>query len=43
MEELQRYGDNTRWLVEGLKTDPKRGIETSDAEILLRKDKYGTN
>lgn len=43
VEELQKYGNNTAWLVEGLKTDIKKGIDTSEAEIQERKNKYGTN
>ena len=43
IEELQKYANDTTWLVEGLKTDIKKGIETSETEIQERKNKYGTN
>ena len=38
-----KYGNNTEWLVEGLKTDIKKGIQTSQSEVQERKEKYGSN
>ena len=43
VQELQKFGNNTSWLVQGLKTDLKKGIETTESQVLERKNKYGTN